>query len=86
MDSVLEEKRPEEERVYAEHVLVICVLSILVTAPVGAIVITLTGPRLLKKTTTPAIVEGWQCSTRPSLRDITITDEDDDDDRKGVAT
>ena len=86
MDSVREGNRPEEERVYAEYVLVICVLSILLTAPVGAILITLSGPRLLKKTTTPAIVEGWQCSTRPSLRDITITDEDDDDDRKGVAT
>jgi len=85
MDSVIEESRPEEERVYAEHVLVICVLSILLTAPVGAIIITLTGPRLLKKTTTPAIVDGCRSSTRPSLRDITITDEDDDD-GKGVAT
>jgi len=86
MDSVLEENRPEEEREYAEHVLVICVLSILLTAPVGAIIITLTGPRFLKKTTTPAIFEGSRCSTRPSLRDITITDEDGDDDGKGVAT
>jgi len=85
MDSVREGNRPEEERVYAEHVLVICVLSILLTAPVGAILITLSGPRLLKKTTTPAIVEGWRRSARPSLRDITITDEDDDD-AKGVAT
>ena len=85
MDSVREGNRPDEERVYAEHVLVICVLSILLTAPVGAILITLSGPRLLKKTTTPAIVEGWRRSARPSLRDITITDEDDDD-GKDVAT
>jgi hypothetical protein len=86
MDSVREGNRPEEEKVYAEHVLMICVLSILLTAPVGAIVITLTGPRLLKKTTTPTIVEGRRHSAHPSLRDIAITDEDDDDDGKGVAT
>jgi len=84
MDSVHEGNRPEEERVYAEHVLVVCVLSILLTAPVGAILITLSGPRLLTKTTTPAIVEGWRRSARPSLRDITITDEDDN--MKNVAT
>jgi hypothetical protein len=62
---------------------VICVLSILLSAPVGAILITLSGPRLLKKTTTPAILEELRCSACPSLRDITITDEDDDD-VKGV--
>lgn len=84
MDSVREGNRPEEESVYAEYVMVICVLSILLTAPVGAILITLSGPRLLNKTTTPAIVEGWRRSARPSLRDITITDEDDDG--KYVAT
>jgi hypothetical protein len=83
MDSVREGNRPEEERVYAEHVLVICVLSILLTAPVGAIIITLSGPRLLRKTTTPAIMEGWRHSARPSFRDITIPDEDGDD-GKGV--
>ena len=83
MDSVREGNRPEEEKVYAEHVLVVCVLSILLTAPVGAITITLSGPRLLNKTTTPVIVEGWRRSARPSLRDITITDEDDG---KDVAT
>ena len=84
MDSVREGNRPEEESVYAEYVMVICVLSIMLTAPVGAILITLSGPRLLNKTTTPAIVEGWRRSARPSLRDITITDEDDDG--KYVAT
>ena len=78
LDSVLEGKRPEEERVYAERVLVICVLSILLTAPIGALITTLSGPRLLKKTTAPAIVEGCQHSTRPSLRDTTITEEDED--------
>ncbi|XP_021942171.1 sodium/hydrogen exchanger 9B2-like [Zootermopsis nevadensis] len=77
LDSVRDLNRPEEERDFAERVLVICVLSILLTAPVGAILITLSGPRLLKKTTTPVIVEGWRRSARPSLRDISIIDEDD---------
>ena len=84
MDSVREGNRPEEERVYAEHVMVICVLSILLTAPVGAIIIILSGPRLLRKTTTPVIMEGSRNSARPSFMDITIPDEDDDD-GKGVA-
>lgn len=79
LDSVRDGNR-HAEREYAEHVLVICVLSILLTAPIGAILITLSGPRLLKKTTTPAIVEGWRRSARPSLRDITIVDEDDKED------
>jgi hypothetical protein len=85
MDSVRAQNRPEEERVHAERVLVVCVLSILLTAPVAAIIITLSGPRLLTNTTAPAVVEGWRRSARPSLRDITITDEDDGG-RKGVAT
>jgi hypothetical protein len=76
LDSVHDGNRPEE-REFAEHVLMICVLSILLTAPIGAIIITLSGPRLLKKTTTPAIVEGWRRSARPSLRDITIIDENE---------
>jgi hypothetical protein len=83
LDSVRDGNRPDE-REYAERVLVICVLSILLTAPIGAILITLSGPRLLKKTTTPAIIEGWRRSARPSLRDISINDEDDD--RGGVAS
>jgi hypothetical protein len=79
LDSVRDGNRSDErEYEYAERVLVICVLSILLTAPIGAIIITLSGPRLLKKTTTPAIIEGWRRSARPSLRDISINDEDDD--------
>lgn len=35
---------------YAELVLMICVLSIILTAPIGAIIISLSGPRLLTKT------------------------------------
>jgi hypothetical protein len=85
LDSVRDGNRPDDEREYAERVLIICVLSILLTAPVGAIIITLSGPRLLQKTTTPAIIEGWRRSARPSLRDISIYDEDECD-RQGAAS
>lgn len=40
----------DEERNYAEIILMVCIISIVVTAPIGAILITLTGPRLLTKT------------------------------------
>jgi hypothetical protein len=39
----------EQYEAYANTVLVIAVLSILITAPVGAILITVLGPRLLQK-------------------------------------
>lgn len=45
-------------RGYAEIVSTLCILSIVITAPIGAIVITLTGPRLLSKTTKPPVLEG----------------------------
>lgn len=63
---------------YAETVMTICVLSILLTAPAGAIIITLSGPKLLTKTTAPvAPPEGWK-ARRPSIRDISIINEDPD--------
>ncbi|KAK7867327.1 hypothetical protein R5R35_001106 [Gryllus longicercus] len=74
----------EQKTGYAEKVLVVCVLSIMITAPVGAILMTILGPRLLKKTSMAPVVEGWRRSARPSLRDITIIDEEEDGD--GVAT
>jgi hypothetical protein len=40
----------QEYKAHASTVLNIAVISILITAPVGAIVITLLGPRLLEKT------------------------------------
>ncbi|KAJ4436481.1 hypothetical protein ANN_16512 [Periplaneta americana] len=85
MDSVRDSGSSQDKQ-YAEYVLVICVLSILLTAPIGAIIITLSGPRLLKKTTAPVIVEGWRRSARPSLRDITIIDEEEDGDGDSVPT
>ncbi|XP_046676749.1 sodium/hydrogen exchanger 9B2 isoform X2 [Homalodisca vitripennis] len=73
------------EKSYAEHLLVTCVLSIAMTAPLGAIVITLAGPRMLTKTI-PGPPSGWRHSSRPSLRDITVIDEgneSDDIERRG---
>lgn len=39
-----------EEKHYAELIMMVCILSIVVTAPIGAILISITGPRLLTKT------------------------------------
>ncbi|XP_076244906.1 na[+]/H[+] hydrogen antiporter 1 isoform X2 [Calliopsis andreniformis] len=67
-----------EQVFYAETVVTMCVLSILLTAPAGAIIITLSGPKLLTKTTAPvAPPEGWK-ARRPSIRDISIINEDPD--------
>lgn len=41
-----------EHKRYGDVVLVVCFLSILLTAPIGAFVIMLSGPKLLKKTST----------------------------------
>ncbi|XP_032529939.1 sodium/hydrogen exchanger 9B2 isoform X2 [Danaus plexippus] len=62
---------------YAEIVINVCIMSIVITAPLGAIVITITGPRLLSKTTKPPVLEGWRRSHRPSIRDISIIDEEE---------
>ncbi|KAI4486244.1 hypothetical protein M0802_012438 [Mischocyttarus mexicanus] len=67
-----------EQVEYANIVLTICVLSILLTAPAGAIIISLSGPKLLTKTTTPSVPpEAWK-TRRPSIRDISIINEDPD--------
>jgi hypothetical protein len=43
-----------EDEMYASKVLIVAVLAILITAPVGATLITVLGPRLLKKEDIPA--------------------------------
>lgn len=48
----------DEERYYAEIIVMVCILSIVVTAPIGAILISLTGPRLLTKTKSLPPTEG----------------------------
>lgn len=47
-----------EERKYAEIVLMICILSIVLTAPIGAILISVSGTKLLTKTKPLHVVEG----------------------------
>lgn len=56
----------------------VCILSILLTAPTGAILISIGGPRLLTKTKFPDVPEGWRRSHRPSIRDISIIDEEEE--------
>ncbi|XP_011299040.1 sodium/hydrogen exchanger 9B1 isoform X2 [Fopius arisanus] len=63
---------------YAETTLTLCVLSIILTAPTGAVIISLSGPRLLTKTTELVVPqEGWR-SRKHSIRDISIINEDPD--------
>ncbi|XP_011056869.1 PREDICTED: mitochondrial sodium/hydrogen exchanger 9B2 isoform X2 [Acromyrmex echinatior] len=72
------DKNDHEQVEYAEIVLMMCVLSVLLTAPAGAIMITILGPKLLTKTTVPVSPpEAWK-TRRPSIRDISIINEDPD--------
>lgn len=48
----------DEDRRHAEILLTICVLSIVVTAPIGAILISVSGTKLLTKTKQLHVVEG----------------------------
>ncbi|XP_011171728.1 sodium/hydrogen exchanger 9B2 isoform X2 [Solenopsis invicta] len=71
-------KNDHQQIEYAETVLMMCVLSVLLTAPAGAILIMLSGPKLLTKTTAPVSPpEAWKMR-RPSIRDISIINEDPD--------
>lgn len=48
----------EADHKYAETILMICVLSIVLTAPIGAILISVSGTKLLTKTKPLHVVEG----------------------------
>lgn len=48
----------KDEKRYADIIQLVCILSIVVTAPIGAILISITGPRLLTKTKPMQNVEG----------------------------
>lgn len=50
----------DPNRAHAEVVLMVCILSIVLTAPIGAILISVTGTRLLTKTKQPHNIEGKQ--------------------------
>ncbi|CAG9814942.1 unnamed protein product [Phaedon cochleariae] len=67
-----------KEHEYGDKILTTCVLSIMLTAPTGAILITLLGPRLLTKTKYAVEPEQWRRSHRPSIRDISIIDEEEE--------
>ncbi|KNC22346.1 hypothetical protein FF38_02922 [Lucilia cuprina] len=69
---------PETDKHYAYVVQTIAVLSIVLTAPLGAILISVTGTKLLTKTKQPQVIEGWRRSHRPSIRDISIIDEEEE--------
>lgn len=80
MDTVRQLKDGDpEDRHRAEITLLICILSICMTAPIGAIIITLSGPRLLTKTSSPPPITEWRRrSHRPSIRDISIINEEEE--------
>lgn len=50
----------DPDREFAETVLMVCILSIVLTAPLGAILISITGTKLLSKTTQPHNIDGKQ--------------------------
>ncbi|XP_060662846.1 sodium/hydrogen exchanger 9B2-like isoform X1 [Drosophila nasuta] len=82
----LGENATDEERNWAEIVQTICVFSIVLTAPLGAILISVTGTRMLTKTKQPQVLTGWRRSHRPSIRDISIIDEEEEREDPEVPT
>ncbi|CAH2008989.1 unnamed protein product [Acanthoscelides obtectus] len=60
----------------AEKILMTCILSIILTAPTGALLLTVLGPHLLTKAKMPTLTEVRmrKKSRRLSIRDITIPD------------
>lgn len=67
------------EHDYAKKILTTCILSILVTAPTGALLITILGPRLLTKAHLLSLpeVRRRKKSHHLSIRDISIIDEEE---------
>lgn len=72
------ESASESELIIAMNLMTICVMAMLITVPIGAISISSLGTRLLTKTKHVIPGEGWRRSARPSLRDISIIDEEID--------
>ncbi|XP_050506843.1 sodium/hydrogen exchanger 9B2 isoform X2 [Diabrotica virgifera virgifera] len=75
-----------KEHDWASKFLTTCVLSIVVTAPTGGILITILGPRLLTKTKFMPEPEGWRRSHRPSIRDISIINEEEEKEPQEVSS
>lgn len=73
-----------EQKKYAETVSMVCILSIIIAAPVGAILISISGPKLLTKTSIAGpSPEEWTKIRRPSMRDISIINEEIDLEEEG---
>ncbi|XP_050307433.1 sodium/hydrogen exchanger 9B2-like isoform X2 [Anthonomus grandis grandis] len=74
----------------AKKIITVCILSIMITTTIGAALVTLLGSKLLRKTKFAVQPEQWRRSHRPSVRDISIIDEDfeddddEDEDYKGI--
>ncbi|XP_025405058.1 sodium/hydrogen exchanger 9B1 isoform X2 [Sipha flava] len=64
---------------HAQMIVTLCIISILLTAPAGAIIVSLLGPKLLTKAK-PNSNEQWRRGPRPSIRDITLYNEDEEND------
>lgn len=62
---------------FARKIVMVCIISIMLTAPVGAIVVSLSGSKLLTKAKPDN--DQWRRGPRRSIRDITLSDEDDAD-------
>ncbi|CAG9859258.1 unnamed protein product [Phyllotreta striolata] len=74
-----------EEYDWAQKMLNVCVLSIVLTAPSAAILMTLLGPVLLTKAKFNTDSQTWRRSHRPSIRDISIIDEEEERDGNDVS-
>lgn len=53
----------------------VCIMSILLTAPMGAIIVSLSGTKLLTKAKPSH--EQWRHGPRPSIHDIALSEDED---------
>lgn len=67
-----------KEHTYAKQIITVCILSIMITTTIGAALVTLLGSKLLRKTKFAVEPEQWRRSHRPSVRDISIIEEDEE--------
>ncbi|XP_066138984.1 sodium/hydrogen exchanger 9B2-like isoform X1 [Euwallacea fornicatus] len=63
-------EKKTDEHVYAEKIFMVCALSIMFTAPISAIFMTIFGPKLLNKTSTPFSADVLRRSMRLSIRSL----------------
>lgn len=67
-----------KEHTYAKQIITVCILSIMITTTIGAALVTVLGSKLLRKTKFAVEPEQWRRSHRPSVRDISIIEEDEE--------